>query len=213
MKIEKFIGNEEDNLHCFQACYRMALHCLLGREVSLREAEYETGFISGKQTWPHAGILNFIQQGLSVRLIEKFDYKRFSEEPYDYLRINTNNDEIFESILKESDLDFEKELVSKFLSSDLCVVENRLPTGNDIKSYDNESSIIIANVNYWRLLKKEGYDGHFVIIEKYGEDNVILQNPGLPPVQNQVVPTEDFISAWKNDEGADFSNLIIVSKT
>jgi len=212
MKVNHFIGNEEDNLHCFQCCYRMALKYLIGRDVSLQDSELETGFIKGKQTWAHAGLLSFLNQGLQVRLIEEFDYVNFSRNPYEYLRAYINNEEIFENILETSDLDKEKSLVSDCLADSHCVMETRTPSIADIDQYNTQDSIVIANVNYWRLLKKDGYDGHFVIIEKFNDKKVTLQNPGLPPIPSQIVETDDFLSAWKNNDGADLSNLIIVSR-
>lgn len=212
VKIKEFIGNEEDNLHCFQCCYRMAVRYLTGREVSLKESEVETNFIEGKQTWPHAGILSLLKQNLEVFVIDGFDYKRFSDNPYNYLKEYINNTEIFNSVLETSNLEKEKELVSKILSNEHCSVETRIPTISDIKNINTPDSIIIANVNYWTLLDKKGYDGHFVIIESVSDEEVILQNPGLPPLPSQVVKLENFLKAWKNDDGADLSNLIIVKR-
>lgn len=212
VKIREFIGNEEDNLHCFQCCYRMASKYLTDRKISLQESEVETNFIEGKQTWPHAGILSFLKHDLEVCVIDGFDYISFSDDPYEYLKKYINNTEIFNSILETSDLDKEKKLVSEILSNKRCCVETRIPTISDIQDNNTKDSIIIANVNYWTLLDKEGYDGHFVIIENISDDEVLLQNPGLPPLPSQAVKLENFLKAWKNDDGADLSNLIIVKR-
>ena len=75
-----FVRNE-DNVHCFQSCLSMVLQYLvLDKRLEFEEVDSITGYIEGNATWEMKGLLYLHQNGLDVRVINDFDYQRFSNE-------------------------------------------------------------------------------------------------------------------------------------
>src|SRR5579884_270438 len=77
----RFVPNEPDELHCFQAAYSMVLEGLTGEVASPQDAERCTGFREGMQSWPFAGMLSLAKRGLRVLNVEDFDPHAFVEDP------------------------------------------------------------------------------------------------------------------------------------
>src|ERR1035441_10682024 len=90
-----FVGNTDDDLHCFQAVIRMAWEGLKGEALTLEEGDRLTDFTPGLQTWPFAGILAFADSGAVVRNVENFDPNRFVVNPASEILRQSGGDEEF----------------------------------------------------------------------------------------------------------------------
>src|SRR6266849_7594117 len=89
-----FVGNETDDLHCFQACIRMACQGLSGESLSLEDADRMTGFEPGRQTWPFVGMLSLAEARYDVRSIEDFNPKHFITDPEAEIRRHAGDAEL-----------------------------------------------------------------------------------------------------------------------
>lgn len=212
IRVQHFVPNESDNLHCFQASFIMVVHALKGDLLSMADAELLTNFVPGRPTWPYKGLLSLADRGLFVRYTEEFPLDDFIADPAAAIRKHVEDDEIADQVIEVSDLPREIEFVRACREHPRISFDQRRPTLEDLKRMIESGALAIVNVNYWRLLEQDGYDGHFVVVEEVGPDTVRLQNPGLPPLADQNVPVEDFLAAWHypNDR---LANIISVSRS
>lgn len=170
-----------------------------------------TGFVAGQQSWPFAGMLSLAGAGHRVRSIEDFDPRGFIENPAAEIRRQTGDDGITTHVLEVSDVEQQRKLVEECLASPNIAFDARIPDISDIRTATaNPGTAVICNVNYLALAGKPGYNGHFVLIERFSGSSLRLQNPGLPPLENQDVPLNHFLKAWRGPENS-LANLLIAS--
>jgi hypothetical protein len=189
-----FFPNTDDGTHCFQAAIKMALSYLLpNRELSYDFLDKVSKKKPGKWTWPTAAIFWMIGEGLTVRLVEEFDYSSFAKKGYDYL-VDRYGEAVAKAQRDNSDLPEEAKLASKFRSKD--IVEYRSPTIADVEKEIKKGRVVIVNLNAQGLYGLDGYSGHFVVICDVERDGVTLHDPGLPPRPSLRVKYAEFERAW-----------------
>lgn len=206
----RFIANTKDDLHCLQASYAMALGAFFGTEVTMDQAEIETGFVEGRQTWPFLAMTSLVKKGLQVRNIERFDVQLFIEDPAAAVKQQANDDDVAAAIMNETDTSVEPARASECLRLGV-VFEDRIPSIEDVVTTLKNGSLAIVNLNAKALLGLEGYSGHFVLVREVRADRVVLRNPGLPPVDDQEVDIPTFVRAWKPDASPEMANIIEIS--
>lgn len=192
--IVPFVPNTDDGLHCFQSSLLMIAK-FFKPDFNIAWSEWSdiTGYEEGKGTWASAGLLWFIQNGFEVRHISLFDYAAFIESGGDYLT-SEYGAKVAEWQIEHSNLPLEQERSKKLLATN--IVEYREPTIEDILRFLDEGWLVRCLVNSRRLNRKDGYFGHSIIVSGYEGDNIIIQDPGLPPVKNRKVSFADFENAW-----------------
>jgi hypothetical protein len=209
MKTKNFHGNLADDLHCFQACYWMAINTLLNKTPCMDEVEQETGFRSGWPTWPFAGMLSFAKQNCECIYIENTDYAAFVTSAEEVLLKQSGDAAIVQEVLTVTDLPLEISRVAEILTNPHTRLEKRVPTIEDIKQLIADGWFCMCNVNARRLRNAEGYCGHMVVIEEIGNNTLTLQNPGSPAHPNQVVDYDTFKAAW-NFPNENMANIIAI---
>ena len=81
-----FYSNTADDTHCWQASLKMVLkYFQKDKEYSWEELDLLTSKKEGLWTWPTAGMLWLANNGFDIKVIESFDYMRFSAEGKDYI--------------------------------------------------------------------------------------------------------------------------------
>lgn len=188
-----FYSNTSDNYHCFQASLRMILSYFLPeREYSWDELDRVTQHTSA-YTWPLAGLLYCRSIGLSVKMIDLFDFTRFSNEGYSYL-LEFLGREVADTQQKYSDLRQEMSNAREFVSK--VNIEMRIPSRKDIHSALAAGNLVMCNVNARVLQQEDGYAGHFVVITGVSNDGPRLHDPGLPPLKDCDCSWNTFERAW-----------------
>ena len=207
-----FVPNEADDSHCYQSSVRMAWQGLSGSALSLQDVEQLTEFEPGLQTWPFAGMLAFAKRGYVVRSVEDFRPRDFIDDPAAEIQRQAGDTEITEHVLKTSNVERQRTLVAACLEHPNVVFEARIPDINDLRDVGKRpQTAVMCNVNYKALVGKAGYNGHFVLVDRITDDNFILiQNPGLPPVEDQKVTIARFLSAWKGISDR-MANILAIS--
>lgn len=196
MEVKKFYANEPDDLHCLQSSVRMVYETLMGKNMSLSEAETFTGFVSGQQTWPFEMMLSFANLGFNVKNIEIIDNELFARDPREAV-VAEFGEEMWEHIKKVSDIERAQKSAHECVLHESVNMERKIPSVSDLEEQIKTDRLAICNVNYKALAGLPGYNGHFVVVEKIDENgNVALQNPGLPPIENQEVSSDRFKQAW-----------------
>ncbi len=211
-KIIHFVPNEPDDNHCFQASFMMAVEALGGERLDMQAAERLTNFVADCPTWPYKGLLSLADRGLYVRYTEDFSLRRFITAPKELIFEHVNDPQIAEEVIRKSDFSVEAVFAQACLEHPQITIDERRPKLDDLKRELSLGSLAIVNVNYFRLLEKVGYAGHFVVVEAVDEEEVLLQNPGLPPIPNQRVAMATFLAAWHfpNDR---LANIIAIRAT
>ena len=194
-KIRNFLPNEQDDKHCLQSCYRMIVEYFSGETISVDEADIATGFRPEEATWPYDAMLSFSGRGFKVKNVETMDQIRFANDPAAEM-IDCFNEEIWEQIQKTSDVPRAQSSALKCLEDPNITLVKGIPTLEDLKNETDAGHLIICNVNSKILNGKDGYTGHFVVVEQIDDDFVYLQNPGLPAQANLKLAKEVFLTAW-----------------
>jgi hypothetical protein len=189
-----FYANTPDNTHCFQASIRMILKYFLpDKDFTWDELDRLTAKKEGLWTWPMQGLINLKKMGFDVIDLEDFDYLRLSEEGEDYLQ-EIYGKESASIQVKNSDMEQERRLAGEFLKE--FGKKDKLPALTDIKKYLEKGYLVCCNVNAKVFVDKVGYEGHFVVVTGFDKGNFYINDPGLPPIENAIVPFKKFEKAW-----------------
>lgn len=189
-----FFENTPDDTHCFQASLKMVMgHFLPERDFTWEELEAITAKVERLWTWPLAGLVWLAQNGFDVKNIEVFDYDRFIEVGAQYM-FERHGEEVARAQIENSDIDQEVELAKTFI--DVVDTTFEIPAVETITDFLRGDWLVIVNVNSRALSGKSGYSGHYVVVKGFDDDTLILNNPGLPGIENQEVPFDVFENAW-----------------
>lgn len=177
MKRVPYYPNHEDNKHCMLASYRMIISYLLRKELTWEQLEELTGFEDGRVAWTLKGILELHKMGLDIKMIEPFDYKRYSTKGVDYLK-NLWPKEIYNWYIDNSNILDIKKYIPEFLQS--INFEKRFASQKDIDDMLDEGRLVFVTLNSRLLNNKEGYVSHAVLIVDREENKYIVNDPGGP---------------------------------
>ena len=189
-----FFGNKKDNLHCFQACLRMALkHFLPKKNFTWEEIDTLTGFKKGKWTWATQALLNLHKMGFEIIDWDNFDAELFVRKG-DPFFLETFGKEVGEAQVKYSDTAKERRLFRKYIT--LNIHEKKIPSLLDLRRFLDKGYLLLCNVNAYALDRKKGYSGHLVLVYHYTNTHILLHDPGLPARPDRRVSHSTFLKAW-----------------
>ncbi len=200
MKLNVPFFKQTTPLNCGPANLKMVL-AYLGKDYNLRILEEKTGINEGKgistmQIAIGAASLNYKTDFYSINIL-----------------LNEKN-LILDFYKNYSDLDLElsKKLVEKAKSLGVKIQEQTISL-NELLSFVAETSIPIILVD-WNIIKnrkEKGYQGHFVPIVGYDEENIYIHNCGLNDGEPFVkIPKETFDEARKA-QGTD-EDIVVIYK-
>jgi hypothetical protein len=203
-----FYSNTPDNFHCFQAALRMILsHYVPERNYTWEELDSVTGRTSD-YTWPLVGLSYCRSLGLSVDVVESFDYARFVAEGYEYL-LQRFGKEYADTQKKNSDLEQEKVNARGFVAS--VRIEVRIPSQEDLSRALLSGRLAMCNVNARILQDRDGYAGHFVVLTGVQDSGLWLHDPGLPAMEDRFCSWSMFECAWSYPN-IEARNVMIISR-
>ncbi len=203
-----FFGNP-DETHCFQAVIKMVTTYFWPTErYTWEDLDQITGKETGLWTWPTDGYLWLQEKGAEIIIEELFDYEAFAQKGGRYL-IEFAGEEAGKQQIKHSNIPLELSRVLRAINK--LSIKKKLPTQKTIKDYIEKGYVVICNVNANRLNNKRGYVGHFVLIVGFEGDDLILHDPGKPPLPFRRVSVSDFELAWGDPEER-MKNLVAIKK-
>lgn len=203
MKFEpKFYQNSEDDNHCLQASVMMVLNTLNG-PVDWDEVNEMTRYEDGLYSWSSKAAVALAEYIEGIKLKSDFNFKEFAISGENYLEKAWDTEWLDKQREKASpgfkrEQNFAKELIAKNL------FEKGSVDKEEIEKLLSEN-LIIALVDFFKLVGKEGMAGHFVVLYGADENSFLLHDPGLPPRANWAVNKNYFMKAFRND-------LIVVPK-
>ena len=193
-RIIPFFANP-DSTHCFQACLRMILKYFLpDKEYSWDELDILTGKKNEKFTWRSKALIELQSIGFEIINWGLFDHSLFVKDPVGYLN-KLYGEEKAKIKIENCDLEYEKqnsELLLEKVKSKIT-----LPSISDINNILDEGYLVLCNVNSMVLNNKDGYLGHFILVNAVRNDHIIVHDPGLPPVENRKLSLDLFSKAWE----------------
>lgn len=187
-KVPPFIQNSQDNTHCVNAVFRMVYKYYFNEDFTWEEIDELTKAIPGKSTWTLVGEMEFAKRGLKIINIELTDYEKLYREKEKYFK---NLDE------KVADYHLQKSnilSVIKYIPEYLKYVkhETRRPTVQEIINLLKKGSLVGAEINAQVLNNRPGFSLHFVLLYGFDGKNILLHDPGLPPIKSRKVSLEEF---------------------
>ena len=189
-----FVSNTFDDTHCLQAAYMsIAKYFDPDFDIPMEEWSVLTGYEEGLGTWANAGLVWFKEHDYDVKHIELFDFNAFIDHPREYM-IENNGEEAGVWGYEHTNVSVEIERMKKMMTAN--IVEQRIPTFDDMKRYIDEGYLIRITVNCRKLDGEEGYVGHAVVVTDYNEKYITFHDPGLPAIPNRQVTYEEFEAAW-----------------
>ncbi|MDO8498142.1 MAG: C39 family peptidase [bacterium] len=190
-----FFANTPDDSHCFQAAIQMVLKYFLpDKDYTIEELDKMTAKKEGLWTWPTQGLISLLKMGFEVVSMDAIDMQAFIDRGVEYIKENYG-EEVAQQMDLHSDIRQGQQQYKEYLKFN--VHKKTVPTTDDIKSFIDQGYLVIANINSQILGGKSGYTGHFVVIFDHDENNLILHDPGLPPIPNRFIPYTLFKKAWE----------------
>ena len=183
-----------DATHCFQAALKMVIASFRPTlDCSWALLDSVTGKVDGVGTWPFAGYTWLHEQGLDVANVELMDNARFAAQGEAYLA-ELYGPELAAAGVRGIDLMRVQREAAAFV--DQVRQETRIPMMEDVCRTVASGGLVICNVNSRALNGREGYMGHFVVVKGFGDDGLVVHDPGPPSTPNRKVAFEAFERAW-----------------
>lgn len=202
-----FVSNSADDMHCVNAVFRMVAKHFLNQDFTWEELDKLTYAIPDKATWTFMGEMEFAKRGLKVRNIEPIDYKKLYEKGASYLTTILGKDTA-DYYLNKSNIGS----IIKYIPEYLKIVkhETRRAMLQEIIASLQAGALIGAEVNSRILNHKDGFSLHFVLLYDFDGTNIILHDPGLPPIKARKVTLKEFDACF-NFKGAN-GEIVFFSK-
>lgn len=194
----KFYPNTPDNMHCSQAVFRSLFKYFFDEELSWEEIDKITKAIPGRGSWTMAAYIELANRDVEVVNIEEFDYQRFYNERVEYLK-EIYNDDAIKYTLEKSNLLSVRDDIPEFLQK-----VKRIKRKATIKDFDKllDNGYLVGTVLNSRVLnEKEGFSLHYVLIKEKEGNKYIINDPGLPPVENRKVTKDQLLQAFQASGG------------
>jgi hypothetical protein len=187
MKPVPFYANRADNMSCMLASIRSALEYFTDKQYTWEQLEDMTGYKPNTAAWTVKVWVELARQGFAIRMIEKFDYRRYQAERRAYL----------EQVFSDQKLAWQEEhthllQIAPLLPDFLQTVqqEMRSPQLADIDAMLAEGYLVTVQLNSRVLDGREGFAGHMILVHGKDGDEYIAHDPGLPPKENSRITSE-----------------------
>lgn len=200
MRRTKFVPNEKDAIHCLQACLRMAYETQTGMALTSIDADKITGFKEGLHTWPFRMMHTMAEMGFEVIDVTLFDYEGFANDTKAWTEKRYGSSDRWEYFQKISDMKQAAQDANACIQNTNIKLANRIATLDDIKLLNQDGFTTICGLNYYDLVQRDGYSGHFVVVENVEVASVTIQDPGPPAQPDWQVPIVRFMNAWTNPD-------------
>ena len=191
--VPPFVANTEDGMHCVNAVFRMVAQHLLGRDYTWEEIDALSHASPPKATWTFPVETAFAKMGLHVRNIEPIDYDRLHKEGLPYLKGLVGPD-TYDYFANKSNVESVLHLIPEFIAT--VEHETRRAEMQEILKWLQEGKLVAAELNSRILNNREGLSLHFVLLYDYDGENILLHDPGLPPLESRKVSVADFEKAF-----------------
>jgi hypothetical protein len=207
MKQVPFVENSKDNMHCVNAVFRMVHQYFFGEDLTWEEIDKLTQALPGKATWTFIGEMEFAKKGLTIVNIEPVDYHKLYEQGENYLKQIVGEDAA-NYYLEKSNIASVIPFIPEYLKT--VTHETRRATTPEILGYLKQGALVGAEVNSRILNTQTGFDLHFILLYDFDGKHIMVNDPGLPPIQARKISLVDFDKCF-NFAGAN-GGIIVFQK-
>jgi len=199
MKLKVPFYKAKKDVDCGPLALKMVLE-YFGEKYSIDELSKLEKRLDAGTVWS-AGIARAAKKlGFDVKIISTSNFD-LEEDDIEYYKKYANNKG--KIILKEL-IEELKGLGVKIQEKDMSL--------NELLIFVSKDSIPIVLINWYVLTGKEGFNGHFLPITGYDEENIYVHNPGLASAMPYLAIKKDlFTKAWES-KGTDKDTIIIYRK-
>lgn len=207
-----FFANSKDGKACMQASLLSAIKFFDSKiNIDLTELDNLTGRQKNQETWTQQGVAAMAKLGFVVKY-----YSRESLEPAlkgeNYIKEKYAGDNaLINKILSQSNMDAVIKSTRYLITKN--IFEKKILTLEEIEQHVRDKHVVIALLD-WNVIKgkKDTYQGHYVVITGFDENNFYVHQSGPGEVEeNKKVPKDLFLKAW-NAKGTDNDIIIIFGK-
>lgn len=198
-----FYPNTPDDMRCVPAVFGMVLEYFLKTKYSRKELDELTGH-TGKGTWFFPALVKLKRMRFEIEVIDTFDYERCYKERENYLKEYFKNPQVLKYCVEKSDLLDKIELLPEFIK--LIRQKKGKPQIADIEKHLTTGYLVAVELDAGVLNNLDEYISHLVLAIGFDKDNLIIHDPGLPPLENRIVSKNVFEKAWSY-EGKNSHNI------
>lgn len=209
MKLDiPFYKNDELGVQCMQVAMKTALKYFLDKDYSLEELDRLTGR-EGKY-WTYSSQIVSVLHDLGLQV--KF-YSKEPLEPYlegeSFIRKHFGKDA--DKILEFTDLPVVMDSIKKLLN--YAIFEKRKIDIEDIEGFISEEKMVMVLIDHNKIVGKDSFfQGHFVIITGFDEDNIYYHESGpRNPEADKKIGKKIFVDAM-NANGTDNDCVVVSGK-
>lgn len=191
MKQVPFYPNHsQDGNRCMLACYGSMLEYYTGKKYSWDELKKYTGF-NKKPVWSLQALIKTVNLGITVRMMDPFDYRAFYKQGNAYFKQFLTPEE-YEWQMKNAE-PLQKSEIPELLEK--IDYQNRSASLKDIDDLLRHDMLVMTGLNSRILNDKAGFASHFVLIIEDAGNEYILHDPGLPAFAYRKVPKQKLLKA------------------
>src|SRR3989344_5815405 len=191
MKIVQAFPNKQDNTHCLRSSVKSILSFYLpDRKFTELEIDKNTGYHKGYFSWMPQTVIWLNELGLKAKLFSPADYKEIGIRGLAYLK-ELKKDGIFEIEQQRGEYRYITEIqqaAQEMIRLNLWV--NKLLSVQELETHllDEDTLTICKTVYEWLDDKYiAGISHYVVVVKKYSPLTWIIQDPGLPKIQDRKV--------------------------
>ena len=190
---------------CMQAVMASILKYFLNKEYSLEELDKLTRRTDKFWTNTSQGALVLHELGLKIKFYSKEDLEPFLEGE-SFIRKHYGKDA--DKILKNMNLPIIIKTIKKLLEYN--IFKRKIISLREIEEHLKVGHLVSVLIDYNKIINRGGfYQGHFVIVTGFDEENIYYHDSGPPSIKDRKVNKEIFIKAM-NANGTD-NDCVIVS--
>lgn len=198
MKLDVPFYKQTTGLNCGPVALKMVLG-YLGEDFSIEELEEKTGIKEGKATSTLNLAKAAVDLGFKIKLIS-----------ISVLPVQENlTSEFHKKFLEDSYIEKVNKLFTYLKEKNVEMVEKSIDL-KELLSYVSEDSIPVVLLD-WNVIfpRYNGYNGHFVPVVGYDDENVIIHNHGLKDTKEFMEIKKELFDKARKSKGTDEDVLII----
>lgn len=188
-----------DDVHCMECTMRSILEFFEPDTQFTREDVNElTQKIEGKCSWPYFCMNSLLERGYKIKFITPFGIDQILESGFEkyLIRVQGEKDALNTIQISPPIADIEKACADIVVNENLIQIE-KIPDVDDIKNLLDEGYLIKSMIDARALNKREGYNGHAVLIFAMDDEHIYFHDSGLPPVPNRKEKIDFFVECAK----------------
>ena len=184
-----------DDVHCMECTMRSVLQYFEpDREFTRDNVNKLTNKIEGKCSWPYFCMKSLLDNGYKIKFITPFGIHHIIEKGFKYHLINTQGEEnAVNTIAISPPIDDIETACAEIINHKNLIEIEKISEVSDIRDMLKDGYLINSMIDARALNKRDGYNGHSVLIYAMDDTHIYFHDSGLPPIPNRKETIEFFV--------------------